>query len=226
MANTVSIFQTVSSALPHFMNLLQRTQGLIEKYNNFYGKDDGRCEFFVQWLLLNQWLFLQLDSFLEIFGRESDRVSKYFQFTEQDMIQFMDQFDTINRSCYCTKAMFNIENFLKSILEALEKKPIGYSTYRCITCMLENKLGLTPQQTDVLNCPALVRNSLHSNGNHTDKDFKMFVGGRCYKFEKGKQVMFAGWDNLYFMFNELLAVIDFILKVLKSKLWTKSRILQ
>ena len=125
-------------------------------------------------------------------------------------MQFISQYDTINRTSYCTKAMFDVEHFLKVV-----SKLLGMNTevgYREMTRKLKNSLNLTDDQFDILNVVARVRNSLHNNGYHTEEDFEIVIRGKSYKFEKDKQVKFLGWDNLYIMFDELLDVIDFILE--------------
>ena len=125
-------------------------------------------------------------------------------------MQFISQYDTINRTSYCTKAMFDVEHFLKSV-----SKLLGMNTevgYREMTRKLKSSLNLADDQFDILNVVARVRNSLHNNGYHTEEDFEILIRGKSYKFEKDKQVKFLGWDNLYIMFDELLDVIEFILE--------------
>jgi hypothetical protein len=219
MANLVSLNQTIVDAQTNFNNLLQKTSALIEKYNNAYGAEDARDEFFVGYYILNLWLLIQFDSFLEVFAPRSNRVSRHVQFTPQNTIQFMAQYDTINRASYCTKAMFDIENFLNSLAERLGKKTDG--GYRKVTRTIKDSLKLTDEQFKILNLPAVVRNSLHNNGYHTEKDFEVVIRGKSYKFEKGKQIMFSGWDNLYVMFDELLDVIVSIIESAEVKQLTK-----
>lgn len=159
----------------NFKNLTQKTYALIQKYNNAYGDEDGRAEFFVQYFLLNLWLLIQFDSFLEVFARRSNRVRRYVQFTPEDTIQFKSQYNAINRASYCTKVMFDVEHFLKSIAKLL-----GMNTEvgsREMTSKLKNSLNLTDYHLDILNTLARVRNSLHNNGYHTEEDFEMVIRG-------------------------------------------------
>jgi hypothetical protein len=188
MANLVSLNQIIVNAQTNFNNLLQKTQALIEKYNNAYGAEDARAEFFVGYYILNLWLLIQFDSFLEVFAPRSNRVSRHVQLTPQNTTQFMAQYDTINRASYCTNAMFNVENFLNSLTERLGKKKDG--GYRTVTRTIKDSLKLIDEQFKILNVPAVVRNSLHNNGYHTEKDFEVVIRGKLYKFETGKQVMF------------------------------------
>jgi hypothetical protein len=219
MANVVSLNQIIVNAKANFIDLLQKTQAPIEKYNNAYGADDARADLFVVYSLLNLWLLIQFDSFLEVLDRRSNRVSRYVQLTEQDRIQFMVQYETITRASYCTKAMFEVEYFLNSLAEGLGIKTVG--GYWNVTERMKKSLKLTDQQFKILNVPAAVRNSLHNNGYHMQKDFEVVIRGKSYKFEKGKQIMFSGWDNLYVMFDELLDVIVSIIESAEVKQLTK-----
>jgi hypothetical protein len=219
MTNLVSPHQSIANAKPNFINLLNKTSALGERYNNGYGPEDARAEYFTQFSLLNLWLLLQFDSFLEeVFAPHSNKVTRYAQLTPQDAIQFMSQYDTINRASYCTKAMFDVEHFLNSVAKLLGIKARGY---RDMTDKLINSLNLTNYQLDVLNFPARVRNTLHNNGYHTEPDFKMKIRGKEYKFEKDRQIMFSGWDKLYIIFDELLDVIEIIIESPQVKQFPK-----
>jgi hypothetical protein len=175
MTNLVSLPQLIVNTKPNFINLSQKTRGLIEKYNNAYGPEDARTEFFIQNLLLNVWLLIQFDSFPEVFASNSNKMSRYAQLTPQDVTQFMSQYDTINKASYCTKAMFDVEHFLNSVAKLLGIKARGY---RDMTGKLKNSLNLTGYQLDILNVPARVRNSLHNNGYHTENDFQVKIRGK------------------------------------------------
>lgn len=209
MTNVISLNKTISDARLEFRNLLQKLHTLMQKYDNTYGDEDARCEFFVMYFQLNLWMVIQFDSFLEVLDRRSDRVSRYIILTEQDRTQFMAQYDTINRASYCTKAMFEVEHFLNSISKELS---LTTHSYRDMIRKLKNKLNLGNDQFNILIAPALIRNSLHNNGFHSKNDFKVVIRGKSYKFEKDKRVMFAGWDNMYIMFDELLDVIEYIIQ--------------
>ena len=84
--------------------------------------------------------------------------------------------------------------------------------YRTLTGRIKDSLQLTVDQFKILNVPADIRNSLHNNGYHVENDFEVTIRGKFYKFEKGKKVMLAGWNNLYIIFDELLNVIEIIIE--------------
>jgi hypothetical protein len=219
MTNLVSLNKITADSRLQFGNLLQKIHSLMQKYDIKYGDEDVRSEFFVIYFQLNLWLIIQFDLFLEVLDRRSDRVSRYITFPEQDRTQFMAQYDTINRASYCTKAMFEVEHFLKSIAKLLPVKTNG--GYWKMTERMKESLNLTDKQFKILNVPAALRNSLHNNGYHMQEDFEVVICGKLYKFEKGEQVIFSGWDNLYIMFDKLLDVIVFIIESAKVKQLTK-----
>jgi hypothetical protein len=219
LAKRISLNQFTADAKANFFNLSQKTLDLNEKYKNAYGADDARADFFMGYFLLNLWLLIQFDSYLEVLDRGNSRVSRYVQLTEPDRTQFMVQYDTITRASYCTKAMFDAEYFLNSLAERLGIKTDG--GYWKVTERMKKSLKLTDDQFKILNVPAVVRNSLHNNGYHLKENFEVDIRGKLYKFQKGKQVNFSGWDNLYIIFDELLDVIVFIIESAKVKQLTK-----
>ena len=210
MTNQVSLNQIIADAQTNFRNLLEKTHNLIENYSKAYGEGDGRTVFFANYFQLNLWLLIQFDTFLEVLTPSSNRVNKHVSLAQQNIKPFMLRYDTINRASYCTKAIFDVEHFLKSIVKQLNMNPAD--GYWKLTKQLKNKLNLSGDQCNILNLPAFTRNSLHNNGYHTKDDFKVVIGIKTYKFEKGKKITFSGWGDLYIMFDELLYVIEHILQ--------------
>ena len=215
MRKIITPNQIIGDAPLNFGNLLCDIYTLFVKYGKAYGNEDGRTVFFAHSFQLNLWLLIQFDSFLEVFASNSNRVSSHAQLSSENASQFVSQYDTINRANYCTRAMFDVEFFLKSIVKELKRNPdVGY---RALTKKLKDELKLSDYQCDILNLPAVTRNTLHNNGYHREKDWEVVIGRRKYKFEKDKKVRFAGWDNLYIMFDELLDVLEVIVESQKLK---------
>jgi hypothetical protein len=128
-------------------------------------------------------------------------------------MQYLLQHDTTNRASYCTKAMFDTECLLASMVGCLGSDPKAkyYELTEHLLLCLDIKDKTFGNLRDhhyykVLNAPAQIRNSLHNNG-YGGYDFKVTLRGRSYKFTKGQQVTFTGWDNLYIFFDELLDVL-------------------
>jgi len=213
----VSLNQIAINAQSNFINFRQKLLSLSQKYMNVHGADDARADFFMVHFILNIWLLIQFDSFLEVLDRHSNRLSRYIQLNEDDRTRFMSQYDTITRASYCTKAMFEVEHFLHTLANRLDGIIASRDGYWKMTERLQKSLNLKGYQFKVLNTPALVRNSLHNDGYHNGKYFKVVIRGKSYEFVSGKQVNFSGWDNLYIMFDELIDVIDFIVDSTKVK---------
>ena len=153
---------------------------------------------------LNLWLLIQIDTFLEILESDKIKVSKHVSLTLNDRIQFLLQFDMLNRSSYCTNAMFHVEHFLNVIGSRIGVDKGSYYSY---TKNLLYRLNMyDDDKFKMLNAPAQIRNSLHNNG-CPDRDFEVTIRGRLYKFVKSKPIMYTGWESLYIFFDELLNIM-------------------
>ena len=207
----VSLNQLTITTKSNFFNLFEKSLTEAGKFCKRYSKDDARCDFFKVYSELNLWLLVQLDDFLEALSPISTKISKYLRLTDNDRVQFLLQYDTINRASYVTHAMFEVEYFLRSMMESLGMQPKG--GYFGFTKDLLSFIKINdPQKHKILNAPAQLRNSLHNSG-YSKHDFEITLQGRLYKFVKGKKVDFAGWDNLYIMFDELL---DFLIEIIEN----------
>lgn len=179
------------------------------KYQIQYGQDDARCDFFIVFSLLNLWVLIQLDDFLELLNSESIRIAKYMNLTPESRKQFLLQYDTINRSSYCTKAMFDVEKFLSDVVDHLGLTP--KRKYSVIVDELSRINMIDSNEKQVLTVPAEIRNTLHNNG-YAGRDFMGTVRGVPFNFVRGTQVRFAGWNNLYIVFDELVDVLTKIIE--------------
>jgi len=203
----VSFNQLTTNARADFIRLLNKSWTIGQKYSKTYGKDDARCDFFIVFSELNLWLTIQFDWFLDLLNPNNPEISRYMILTPNDRIQFLSQFDTLNRANYITHAMFEIENFLKSLMNGLGIAPARHDGYYKFTKQLLTHLNVTDvQKHRILNLPAQVRNSLHNNGYPTD-DFEITLSGNLYRITTGERIDFAGWNHMYIFFDELLDVL-------------------
>jgi hypothetical protein len=153
---------------------------------------------------LNLWLLIQLDTFLELLESDGTKIPKYASLTPNDRIQFLLQYDTLNRASYCTNAMFHVEHFLNVIGSRIGVDKDGYYSY---TKSLLSRLNMyDDDKFKTSNAPAQIRNSLHNNG-CPDRDFEVTIRGRLYKFVKSKPIIYTGWGSLYIFFDELLNIM-------------------
>ncbi len=200
----VHLHEKTQTARIDFNNLALKSWEKAHENSRFHGSDDIRCDFFVVFSELNSWLLIQLDTFLEILESNNTKIPKYAKLAPTDGIQFLLQFDMLNRSSYCTNAMFHVEHFLNVIGSRIG---VDKGSYYSHTKNLLSRLNMyDDDKFKMLNAPAQIRNSLHNNG-CPDRDFEVTIRGRLYKFVKSKPIIYTGWDSLYIFFDELLNII-------------------
>jgi hypothetical protein len=200
----VHLHEKTQTARIDFNNLASKSWEKAQENSRFHGSDDIRCDFFVIFSELNLWLLIQLDTFLELLDSNSTKIPKYASLTPNDRIQFLLQYDTLNRASYCTNAMFHVEHFLNVIGTRIGVEKDGYYSY---TKRLLSRLNIYDDNKFMtLNAPAQIRNSLYNNG-CPDRDFEVTIRGRLYKFAKSKPIIYTGWGSLYILFDELLNIM-------------------
>ena len=107
---------------------------------------------------------------------------------------------------------FQLETLLKILLSKITHKstPDGYyNIAKEILDILDIKNSKTKH--NILNCLALMRNCLHSNGIHTKPSKTITVKGHKMKFVKGKSYHGGNLDEIHFMVNEVLMILEEIL---------------
>src|SRR5436190_10987141 len=139
----MSLIQITYNAKRDFFNLLNRSWTYAQKYLQKYTKDDIRCDFFIIFSELNLWLIIQLDNFLELLEPSSMKISQYMILTPKDRLQFLLQYDTVNRASYCTKSMFEVEYFLASIIDSM--KPASNSNRHYFKFTVEPRISTNAQ---------------------------------------------------------------------------------
>ena len=200
----VHLRENTQTARIDFNNLASKSWEKAQENDRFHGSDDMRSDFFVTFSELNLWLLVQLDTFLELLKSDNIKISKNVSLTPNDRIQFLLQYDTLNRASYCTNAMFHVEHFLNVLGSKIGVEKDSYYSY---TKSLLSRLNMyDDNKFKTLNAPAQIRNSLHNNG-CPDRDFEVTIRGRLYKFVKTKPIIYTGWESLYIFFDELLNII-------------------
>lgn len=163
----------------------------------------------------NLWLLIQFDVFTEMLNGNDTKINRYMTLNPQSRIQYLVQHDTINRISYVTKTMFDVEDFIKELAKGL-KKPAKGKYYEFTKKFLKDLDIYFEQKYKILNAPYQIRNSLHNNG-YAYHNFDISLRGRLYKFVKGQQITFTGWNDLYFFFDELTDLLFEITKNPKVK---------
>ena len=111
----VRLREKTQTAKIDFNNLVSKSWVKAQENGRFHGSDDIRYIFLsclVSWTC-GYWLLIQIDTFLELLESNNIKVSKHVSLTQNDRIQFLLQFDMLNRSSYCMNAMFQCRTFLK-----------------------------------------------------------------------------------------------------------------
>lgn len=122
--------------------------------------------------------------------------------------------DMLNKSAklgFVVLAQFQIENVLRNIARELKLPSGGTGFYRTTDALLKT-LAIPVDRMDILNTPARIRNSLHSNGihhrQHPSESQRVTIGGVIYDFEDGKPVTCAGWEHIAHALEASIGVLD------------------
>ncbi len=121
-------------------------------------------------------------------------------------IKIGSNFKTFLKSSFLTECLFQIEFPLREINSKLpkpttEKRIIPLSKYLLKCLEVESKI-------DTIKAPYFLRNSLHNWGIFTDNNENVTIRGDNYKFENGKPVNFATWENVCMFLEELFNTLD------------------
>lgn len=107
---------------------------------------------------------------------------------------------------------FQIENLFKNLLSALGIAGVPHGYHQILKKILcELKLSDIQIKHDTLYILAMIRNSLHSNGIHTDPSKTVAIAGVTYDFEKDKKVSCAGWGHIIYAAEAGLDIVYEIL---------------
>jgi hypothetical protein len=113
---------------------------------------------------------------------------------------------------------FRIENMITNILAHFneQKARLGYLT------KVESLLQILSQDDkvlaadkkkalEVLTVLQFIRNSLHNNGYHNNKEFAVVLRNTPFIFTRGEEVKCAGWEHILIAIEESLNVVEEIL---------------
>ena len=109
---------------------------------------------------------------------------------------------------------FQIENLLANLYREIKKLQPPKGFYN----VAKEMLALIPQndqsKLDTLNVPALIRNSLHSNGihhGHKGSSSKLTIDGFIFEFNNLQKVSCAGWGHIVLACNAAISIVEEIL---------------
>lgn len=191
-----------SNARDNFFNVFTKSLDIMMSSGQKFGENDGRFMFFSVYTALQLWLLITLDTFIEMLNVNDKKISKYLTVQDPNFKgRYLLQHDQFNRIAYATKAMFEVEIYVKILMKGIGKPAKG-QYFKFTKDFLKN-LGISESQKHkIINAPYQLRNSLHNNG-YAYYDFDITLRGTRYLFEKDKQLNFTGWNHLYIFFDEL-----------------------
>jgi len=122
--------------------------------------------------------------------------------------------DMLNKSSrlgFSVLAQFQIENAFRNIAHELKLPPGRAGFYRTAAAVVKT-LNLPTDRLDVLNTPARIRNSLHSNGihhrQHLSESPRVIIRGVTYEFLDGQPVTCAGWEHIAHALEASVGVLE------------------
>lgn len=116
-----------------------------------------------------------------------------------------------SRLGFVVLAQFQIENFFRNIARELKLPAGGTGFYRTADSVVK-ALSLPYDWTHILNIPARIRNSLHSNGihyrQHPNEAQSVTIRSVTYQFVDGEPVTCAGWEHIAHALEASVGVIE------------------
>ena len=211
-------------AIGEMANLSVKLNNKINSLRKFFDTlnlpyDDARNQFLGSISMMTGWLIIQLVMYRDYARTTKSPIALKIVESNPNMTipqlgEMIKNFDLMNRRSYLTSFMFQMEVFLKRINEILPKISTDYG-YKKLVKHLLKELGTITKDNEkfrILYFPAVVRNSLHTNGIHTEKDIKGTIDGMPFSFKNQKHVGHASWRHVYFFCDHMLEILEEILK--------------
>lgn len=207
---SITFRQSYQNAITDFQNLQTKTRDLNAKMN--YNQSDKRRGSLQSLMKIPMWTYMEIERFLPYVNGNTTELMQKFNLDEHDSILFAKSIDIFIKAAFLTLFMFQVESLLKMIRNNLPNTSSNDSYGK----IAEDVVRIThptnwQQQLDVLRTPALIRNCLHNSGVHNKPSVSLIVNGRTFSFVQNQMFGNAGWDNLYFVIDELVNVLDEIL---------------
>ena len=169
-----------------------------------YGKEDLRCGFFVVSFELFLWLMINRDHFLDL-CKNKTFLDKHIENTFNDYQEFLVSYNTITRTSFLMRIIFNVEDFMRSVLVSLEEKP--QNRFFQLSKQYLTKLNyFSDYRHKILMLPAEIRNSNH-NGGFTSRPIDVTIGNIEFKAEAGERITFFDWKRTFIVLDAMFDLI-------------------
>lgn len=227
LTTSLNAFDTAKEMKTSFVELNNKVnslRGIIKSQK--IPADDQRNQVLGSLSHMIAWCVLQLGFYDQFARRPTDPIPKWVRsvnptITNEGMIEFLSNYDNINRRSFLTNFLFQIEVFLEELNKILIT-PTDDQGFKFLVKYVIKELKLKNPDNEtyrVLYFPAMVRNAMHMNGIHTKEDDNGRIDGILFKFKKNHIVNYGSWMHTYFFCDKILDVIGDILKLdyLKGK---------
>jgi hypothetical protein len=155
-------------------------------------------------------------------GEISDKLAHFiFGVPSSGQKDFFGQFFLLSRLAFISNFNFQIENFFKTLLVELGIKNIPRGYYNIVKEVLtKTKMPYAQKKLDILYALAMIRNSFHSNGIHSESTKSITINGMPFHFIKGKKV-YVNYDKLTVIIDEIISILEEIVNSAVVKKITK-----
>lgn len=177
-----------------------------------YSKDDARNVVLTNCCIVttSSQLILNMFSSTESGVLGPADYEKIFDVPEQAQKEANENLEKMTRLNVLLLFQFQVENFMANLNRELGiAKQKGF--YNNAKKLLDSIELNYEDKLNILNTPAYIRNSLHSNGIHNGRDVEMEINGINYKFLNEETVKCASWVHIINVLNGVVNILEEIL---------------
>lgn len=196
----------------------EKVRQLSKKYENQYSKEDIRWSIFndLDGVLLHSATIYNILAFCEkgLLNSQNSKALFGFDINDPDYVFLLQNTANYEKIFFAVLVNFNIENFLKIILQQVQNKnpPNGFYV---ITKQLLTELQIPDldEKLNILNTLARIRNALHSHGVHTQENISSYtIGTQTFEFIKNQEINCATWDHILLALEAVINIVDEIVQ--------------
>ena len=194
------------------VKLQNKIKSIISKSD--YGDNDIRKAVFsnCRSFIMSSILTLKVLSIREENRLDDKLYVGLFGLTKDASTSFFNSYGKFTRLSLVTMFQFQVENLLKNILFALTSKKPPKGFYK-ISKELFNLISIEDKsyKQDALYVPAMIRNTFHSNGIHTEKTKSLEIKGEKFEFIQNNNISCASWYHIYTSFDKSIDIMNEII---------------
>jgi hypothetical protein len=121
----------------------------------------------------------------------------------------LTDFNNNSKASFITMVQFAIENCIAQVIEAMgSKQPTGKFSRNIKLLLQLCSIPDLQRKLDLLLVPAMLRNTLHSNGIHKWPSKTVTVDGEDFVFEKDSRVSCGSWSHIFHAVKNSLSIYE------------------